>query len=118
MRSTGKSICSLIMVFVLILFTTNQCATTRAVRPAEKRGADILIFKKNGSSVKGELLAVKNTLLLVQKKAGNPENIDVSEIKEIQVKYSLNDVKRNSAGNYLGGIIGGFFFGSAVGGGQ
>ena len=60
MNPTGKKFISLFLVFSLMMLSTNLSAK-------EKRGATLLITKKDGRGIEGELIAIRKNLLLIIK---------------------------------------------------
>ncbi len=75
---------------------------------AEKKGAEIIIQKREGLKVRGELISVKeNALLLMEKKSGTDVSVEVDQIKSVVL------VKKSKP-NYV--FFGGLLVGSALGG--
>ena len=59
MNPTGKKFISLFLIFSLMMLSANLYAK-------ERRGAKLIITKKDGQRIEGELIAVKpNSLLLL-----------------------------------------------------
>ena len=92
MNPTGKKLISLFLVFSLMMLSVNLYAK-------ERRGAKLLIIKKNGQQVEGELITVKPNSLLLLNKEGKDESVGIAEIKVIKIK------KKSKA--LLGALIGG-----------
>ncbi len=69
----------------------------------EKRGAKLIITKKDGQLIEGELITVKPTSLLLLNTEGKDVSIDIGDIKVIRV------VKKSKAllGAGIGVLIGG-----------
>lgn len=65
---------------------------------AEKKGAKLVVEKKDGQLVRGELIAVKNSSLLLLDSEGADVSVDIGDIKIIKI------VKKSKA--LLGGSIG------------
>jgi hypothetical protein len=87
-----KKFISIILVFSLLILSGNLYAKGR-------RGTNLIITKKNGSIVKGELIAVKeNSLLLKESKSAMDRTVEVSDIAIIK--------KRTKIGAYVGGFLG------------
>jgi hypothetical protein len=85
---------SLLAVFLLV-FTGNTFA--------KKKGAQVMIDRTDGQVVKGELLSVKQSSLLVMTTASNSGvTIEMNEIDKIGIKRKSKFGK----GALLGGIIG------------
>jgi hypothetical protein len=79
-----------------------------AMLAQEKRGANLIVALKDGPSVGGELIAVKQNALVLMSPAGKGESVDIDKISTIAV------AKRSKAGSgfligfVIGGIAGGF----------
>lgn len=67
---------ALFMVLFLTTFSGNVFA--------KKRGADLVIQKKDGQQIRGELITVKqNTLLLLEHESGADMSVDINHIKDV-----------------------------------
>lgn len=60
---------------------------------AKKRGAELIIWKKDGQLIKGELIAVKENSLLILDAEGKDVNIEIHEITLIGFKRKLRMLK-------------------------
>jgi len=90
----------LFLVFSIISLSVNLMAK-------ERRGADLLVQKKDGRQVSGELITVKeNSLLLKESESGSDVTIDIGDINIITI------VKKPKVGK---GIGFGFLIGGSVG---
>ena len=70
---------------------------------AKKKGVELEILKKDGKQVRGELIAVKqSSLLLKESEKGTDESVDITDIGVIKI------VKKSKAGTgaIYGGLIG------------
>jgi hypothetical protein len=75
---------------------------------AEKKGAELIVQKREGTQFRGELIAIReNSLLLMERESGADISVDIEEIKTIIV------VKKPKP-NY--GFFGGLLVGGALGG--
>jgi hypothetical protein len=75
---------------------------------AGEKGAEVVIQKRGGLKVRGELIAVKeNSLLLMERESGGDVSVDIGEIRTIVI------VKKPKL-NY--GFFGGLLVGGALGG--
>ena len=80
-----------IALFLVIIFMGMNCATYEKgeginLEPGQKPGAKLVIQKKDGQQVIGELIAVKeNSLLLKEHESGADESVDVSDINKITI---------------------------------
>lgn len=74
---------------------------------AEKKGANLIIQKKDGQQARGELIAVKkNSLLLLGFESGADFSVDTSNIRVIKILTKSSAKK---------GALYGFFIGAGVG---
>ncbi len=93
-----KKFISLFLVFSLVMLSANLYAK-------ERRGAKLIITKKDGQQIKGELFGVnKDSLLLFQAKISDVYVVGIKNIKVIRV------VKKSK-------LLTGAWIGIAVGGG-
>jgi hypothetical protein len=95
-----KRTISLFLVASVIVISTPLSAK-------ERKGADVIIQKKDGIQLRGELIAVKeNSLLLLDRESGGDVTVDVEEI------IVITTVKKSK---YLLGAGLGFLIGAAAG---
>ncbi len=74
----------------------------------QSKGAQLLIVKEDGRVIEGELLAVKDSSLLLMTAAGGTEaKVDISEVNEIAVKKKKNALAGFVKGGLWGLIVGG-----------
>jgi len=100
-ESHRKKFASLFLVFSLMMLSMNLYAK-------EKRGAELIITKKNGAKKEGELIAVKwNSLLILTKWSGRDESIDIADIKVITIVKESTFWKGAGLGLLIGAGIGG-----------
>ncbi len=78
-----------------------------AVLAQEKRGANLIVALKDGPSVAGELIAVRQNSLVLVSPAGKDESIEISRISTITI------AKKSKAGS---GFLTGFLVGGIAGG--
>jgi len=78
MNPKSKKLVSLLLVFSLLMLSANLYAK-------EKRGAKLLITKKDGWQREGELITVKPNSLLLLDTDGKDVSIDIANIKVIRV---------------------------------
>lgn len=100
---TGMFIASALIISFLVLPTD--------LSAKEKRGAELVVTRLDGSQVSGELIAVKRESLLLLSN-GRDESIDLADIKTVRI------VKKSLAGKgalygFLAGAVGGALWGSA-----
>lgn len=93
-----------VMASALALFLV---ALPEAAMAKERRGAGLVVATKDGSSVGGELIAVRQDSLLLLTAAGKDESVRTDDISSITI------VKESKAGT---GFLVGFLVGGAVGG--
>ena len=103
MKAKGKKFLSLFLIFFLVALSGNLYSK-------EKRGADLKIQKKDGQSVRGELIAVKNSsLLLLDSESGADVSIDIKDVKAIRIRKK----SKASRGWLIGGVTGSLVLGVA-----
>ena len=91
MNLKSKKLISLILIFSLVMLSANLYAK-------ERRGAKLIITKKDGQLIKGELITVKPNSLLLLDTEGKDVSVEIEEIKTIRI------VKKSKAGT--GALIG------------
>lgn len=100
----GKQLMVLTLVFFLIL-------PFDLMAKRKKPGAQLLITKKNGEVIKGELLKVKqNSLLLRASFLADGVTVDIGDIRDIKVAKK----KGSSLAGLLVGILGGGIIGAFI----
>jgi hypothetical protein len=86
--------------FLLFILTPDLAAK-------ERRGAELLILEKDGTQIRGELIAVKqNSLLLLDAVSGGDVQANIEDINAVTI------IKRSKAGK---GALIGFLAGSGIG---
>jgi hypothetical protein len=99
---TAKLIASVLVVSFLVL--------PADLSAKERRGADLIVTRLDGSRLSGELIAVKRDSLLLLNNVGKDESIDLAGIKSVRI------VRRSRAGLFAGiGGAAGAAVGAAVG---
>jgi hypothetical protein len=103
---TTKLIASVLVVSFLVL--------PAGLSAKERRGADLIVTRLDGSQVSGELIAVKPDSLLLLSNVGRDESIDLTGIKTVRI------VNKSLAGKgalygFLAGAVGGVGVGLAMG---
>jgi len=78
MQAKGKKFIALFLVFSLMMLSANLYAK-------EKRGAWLIITKKDGQLIEGELITVKPNSLLLLDAEGKDVSIDIADIKVIRI---------------------------------
>jgi len=72
-----------------------------------RRGAEVIVFMKDGSNVTGELIAVKPTsLLLVESESGRDSSVDLGEVFRVTVKRESRAKQGLVSGLLIGGCLG------------
>jgi hypothetical protein len=95
-----KKIMSLLVAFSLLGLTGNLLA-------GERRGAMLVVQKKDGTQVEGELIAVKqNSILLLGSSSGTDVSIDVPDIKTIKIIKKSRALSGLGIGILIGGGVG------------
>ena len=106
----------LIALVLVITFIGMNCATYEKgeginLEPGQKPGAKLVIQKKDGEQIRGELIAVKkDSLLLKDSQTGADVAVDITETETIKI------VRKSKAGKgaLYGGLIT-FFIGYGIG---
>ncbi len=78
MNPTGKKSVSLFLVFSLMMLSVNLYAK-------ERQGATLIVTKKDGQLIKGELITVKPSSLLLLDTEGKDVSVGIADIKVIRV---------------------------------
>jgi len=90
----------LFLMFSLILLSGNMISR-------ERQGARIIVHKKDGQILKGELVAVQQThMLMLNSKTKYDERIDISDVKAMNVIGKPRIGLRILIGSMLGAGIG------------
>lgn len=92
-----KKFVSLFLVFSLVVLSGNLYA--------KKKGAEIMVQKKDGQQVRGELITVKENLLLLLETKGADVSVDIEDVRKITI------MRKSKAGKgaIYGAILGAFF---------
>ena len=95
----GKKFISLFLIFSILALSGNLMAK-------EKRGAQLIVQKKDGQQVKGELIAVKeNSLLMLESESGADVSINVENIKFIKIVGTSKSLLGAGLGFLAGGVL-------------
>ncbi len=96
MKAKDKKLIALFLIFSLVMLSANLYAK-------ERRGAKLIITKKDGQLIKGELITVKPNSLLLLDTEGKDVSVDIADIEVITI------VKKSKVwtGAGLGALIGG-----------
>ncbi len=78
MNPTSKKFISLFLVFSLMMLSANLYAK-------ERRGAKLIITKKDGRQIEGELITVKPNALLLLDTEGKDVSVEIADIKAIRI---------------------------------
>jgi len=104
MNPTSKKFISLLLIFSLMMLSANLYAK-------ERRGAKLIVIKKDGGQIEGKLITVKPNSLLILDTAGKDVSVDVEEIKVIKIVHKKLGVVGGSA---LAGLLGGAVYGAGM----
>jgi hypothetical protein len=102
----------LIALFLVITFIGMNCAIYEQgeginIEPGQKPGANLVIQKKDGEQVTGELIAVKkNSVLLMESKSGVDVAVDVEDIKFVKIGRKSRPLSSAGLGFLIGAGIG------------
>jgi hypothetical protein len=99
MNPIGKKLISLFLVFSLMMLSMNLYAK-------ERRGAKLIVTKKDGQQIEGELITVKLTSLLLLDTKGKDVSVDIEDIKVIRVIKKSKALLGAGLGLAVGGGIG------------
>ncbi|MBA7646959.1 hypothetical protein ES703_54727 [subsurface metagenome] len=99
MNPTSKKFISLFLALSLMMLSGNLLAK-------ERRGAKLLITKKDGQQIEGELITVKPNSLLLLNTEGKDESIDIADIRVITIVKKSKVGKGALYGLLIGGVIG------------
>ncbi len=78
----------------------------------ERKGAELIIQKKDGQQVRGELIAVKqNSLLLLERESGADVTVDIGRVSIITIVKKSNLLLGASIGLVAGATAGALFGG-------
>lgn len=103
MKTIKRVFFSGVLAFSLLMMPSGLVAK-------EKRGADLVVVRTDGSQVEGELIAVKRDSLLLLSDRGRDESIEREDIRSVRI------VKRSRTGGFSGiGALLGFAGGAALG---
>jgi hypothetical protein len=95
-----RKITSILVIFIILFLSANLFAK-------EKRGAELVILKKDGLSIRGELIVVKrNTLLLNIPYSSIEVSIDSANIKTITTGEKSSAREGAFAGFLIAGVLG------------
>jgi hypothetical protein len=98
-----KSVLALVLVFFTVVCLGNLIAK-------ERRGADLVITKTDGQQVKGELIAVKpSSLLLLDSQTGADVSIEIEHIKHVTLEKKSKSIQGTGLGLAIGGGAGAVF---------
>jgi len=78
MKTGGKKFIALFLVFSLMMLSANLYAK-------ERRGAKLMVTKKDGQLIEGELITVKENSLLLLDAEGKDVSVDIADIKAIKI---------------------------------
>ena len=101
-----KNIISLFLVFSILLLSGNLYAK-------ERKGVDLIIQKKDGTQVRGELIAVKQTsLLLLERESGADVTVDIVDAQVITIEK--RQILEWTAAGLLVGTGVGYLIGNSI----
>jgi len=102
MNPLGKKFISLFLIFSLMALSVNLYAK-------ERRGARLIVTKKDGHQIKGELITVKPNSLLLLDIEGKDVSVGIADIKVIRIVEKVG-VAVGALGGLLGGVFAGAFY--------
>lgn len=95
MNPVGKKFISLFLVFSLVMLSVNLYAK-------ERRGAKLIITKKDGQLIEGELITVKPNSLLLLDIEGKDLSVGIADIKVIRIEKKSGFWKGAGTGALIG----------------
>jgi hypothetical protein len=109
-----KTLAGILIVSALVILFLVLPADLSA---KERRGANLIVTRLDGSQVSGELIAVKRDSLLLLNNVGRDESVDLAGIKSVKI------VRKSRAGLFAGiggaaGAAAGAYVGLYMGGGD
>jgi len=99
MNPTSKKLISLFLIFFLVMLSMNLYAK-------ERRGAKLIVTKKDGQQIRGELIAVKPNSLLLLDTEGKDVSVDIKDIEEIVIVKKSKLLLGAGIGLLFGAVIG------------
>lgn len=105
-----KKVIALFLVFSLLTLSGNLYA--------KKKGANLIIHKKDFQVVRGELIAVKEKSLLLLSESGADVSADIGDVSKITIVSKSKSGKGALVGLLVGGVIGAAAAGTSGGGGS
>jgi len=109
MLKKGAIFGALFFAFSLIILSGELSAKVR------KHGAKLVVQKKNGEQIKGELIAVKeNALLFLEDGTGLDLNLNIEVIRSIKILNKPRIAENASLGLFLGAGLGALFGSGSV----
>jgi hypothetical protein len=98
--------------FISLLLVFSVLALSVPITAKEKKGADLIIQRTDGTHVRGELIAVKeNSLLLLERESGADLIVDMGEIVLITIMRKSKALLGAGIGALIGGGGGVIFAG-------
>jgi len=98
MNPTSKKLISLFLVFSLMMLPTSLYA--------QKRGAKLIITKKDWQQIEGELITVKPDSLLLLDTEGKDASVDIADIKVIRIVKKSKALLGAGGGLFTAGVVG------------
>ena len=102
MIPTGKKITALFLVFSIMMLSMNLYAK-------ERRGAKLIITKKDGQQVEGELITVKPNSLLLLNPEGKDMSVYIVDIRIIRIVKKSKFLQSLGMGVLIGAGIGAIY---------
>ncbi len=107
MNPTSKKLLSLFLVLSLMMLSVNLYSK-------ERRGAKLIVTKKDGWQLEGELITVKPTSLLLLDTEGKDVSFDIADIKVIRIVKKSKPLLGAGIGLLIG-VVPGALIGYKVG---
>ena len=92
-------------VFLFLVFSILTLSIPLTAK--EKKGADLIIQKTDGTQVRGELIAVKqNSLVLMERDSGADVTVDIKDVNIIKIVKKSKTLAWGGIGLVSGAVIG------------
>jgi hypothetical protein len=93
--------------FISLLLVASVITLSMPLTAKDRKGADLIIQKSDGTQVSGELIAVKErSLLLKERESGADVTVGVVDVEIITILKKSNLLKSAGSGLLIGGGIG------------
>jgi hypothetical protein len=93
------------LIYLLLVFSILTLSMPLSAK--ERKGADLIIQKTDGTQVRGELIAVKqNSLVLMERDSGADVTVDIKDVNIIKIVKKSKTLAWGGIGLVSGAVIG------------